>query len=78
MGFMTMVAVMSMAMLVLPIFIVTALAVGAVALANMLFFLPYDDPVSRNSHVKPASTLENDLLFIKAIKYHGRFKGVHN
>ncbi|OXS29032.1 MAG: hypothetical protein BCS36_06515 [Desulfovibrio sp. MES5] len=81
MGFMPMVgmvAVMWMVMLVLPIFIVTALAIGAVALANMLFLLLDDDPVPGNGHIKAAFALKNDLLFIKAIHDHGRFKGVHN
>ena len=67
-----------MVMLVLPVFVVAALAIGAVALADMLFFLLYDDPVSCNCHVEAAFPLKNDLFFIKAIQDHGRLKGVYH
>ena len=63
---------------VLAIFIVTTFTIGAVALANMLFFLLDDDPVSSHGHVETAFTLENDLLFIESIQDHGRFERVHN
>ena len=81
MGFMAMLgmmAVMRMAMLVLLAFVMAALAIGAVALANMLFFLLDDDPVSCNGHLEAAFTFENDLFFIKAIQDHGCLKGVYN
>ena len=67
-----------MAMLVLLAFVMAAFAIGAVALANMLFFLLDNDPVSSHGHVKTAFALENDLLFIKSIQDHGRFERVHN
>ena len=81
MGFMTMlgmVAVMCMVVPALAIFIVTTFTIGAVALANMLFFLLDNDPVSSHGHVKTAFALENDLLFIKSIQDHGRFERIHN
>ncbi|MGE4311620.1 hypothetical protein [Desulfovibrio sp.] len=65
-------------MLVLLAFVMAALAIGAVALANMLLFLLDDDPVSCNGHIEAAFALENDLFFIKAIQDHGRLKGVYN
>ena len=67
-----------MAMLVLLAFVMAALAIGAVALANMLFFLLDDDPVSCNGHIEAAFPFENDLFFIKAIQDHGCLKGVYN
>lgn len=77
-GMVGMMAVMCMVVPVLAIFIVTTFTIGAVALANMLFFLLNDDPVSSHGHVETTFTLENDLLFIKSIQEHGRFERVHN
>ena len=56
----------------------SALAVGAVALADVLFLLLDKNAIAGNGHVKTAFALENDLIFIKSIQDHGRFERIHN
>ena len=59
------------------VFVVAALAVGAVALAHVLFLLLNKHTVAGNGHVKTALALENNAFCAQAVQQQGCFEGVY-
>lgn len=60
------------------VLVVAALAMGAVALADMAAFLFNEHPVAVDGQVKAGFTLKNDLLRAQAAQQQGILQGVHS
>ncbi|MDD4702085.1 MAG: hypothetical protein PHI96_07680 [Desulfovibrio sp.] len=52
-------------------------AIGAVALADMLFFLPDEHPIAIDGHIKAAFTFKNYFFSVESIEKQRFFEGGH-
>lgn len=63
------------------VFVVTALmatfAIGAVAFANMFFFLLDEHPIAIDGHIKTAFAFKNYFFSVEAIEKQRIFEGGH-
>ena len=57
-----------MIVFVLSAFMMSTFAIGAVAFANVLFFLLDEHTIAANGHIKAAFAFKDYLLFVESVE----------
>ncbi|MFT4302462.1 MAG: hypothetical protein QM579_11985 [Desulfovibrio sp.] len=65
---MSVLIVVRMIVLVLTVLVMSTFAIGAVALANVFFFLLDEHAIATHGHIKAAFSFKDYLLFVETVE----------